>query len=44
MGQDWRPDEAVSLYLIKGLFRLLDDKIANAEDADVVSHWVMARA
>lgn len=44
MGQDWRPDEAVSPRLIKGLFRLLDDKIANADTSDDVGHWVTARA
>jgi hypothetical protein len=28
MGQDWRPDEAVSPRLVKALMRILDDKIA----------------
>jgi hypothetical protein len=30
--------------LIKALLRLLEDKISLAEDADVASHWVTARA
>jgi hypothetical protein len=37
MGHDWRPGKAVSPCLVKVLFFLLDDKIANAEDADDVS-------
>jgi hypothetical protein len=44
MGQDWRPDEAVSPKLMKALFRLLEDTIANAKDEDEASHWVTARA
>jgi hypothetical protein len=44
MGQDWRPDEAVSPRLVKALLRLLDDRIALAGDADVASHWVTAKA
>jgi hypothetical protein len=44
MGQDWRPDEAVSPRLVKALVRLLDDKIASASESDAASHWVTARA
>jgi hypothetical protein len=44
MGQDWRPDEAVSPKLSKALFRLLEDKIAASKDRDEASHWVMAWA
>jgi hypothetical protein len=44
MGQDWRPDEAMSPKLIKALMRLLDDKVAQASDGDEASHWVTAKA
>ena len=44
MGQDWRPDEAVSPRLIKALFRALDEKIANATAAPSLSQWTTARA
>jgi hypothetical protein len=44
MGQDWRPDEAISPRLIKALMRLLDDKVAQARDSEDASHWVTARA
>jgi hypothetical protein len=37
MGQDWRPDEAVSPRLIKAMFRSLDEKIANATTAILLS-------
>jgi hypothetical protein len=43
MGQDWRPDEAVSPRLIKALFRSLDEKIANATTASSLSQWTTAR-
>jgi hypothetical protein len=43
MGQDWRPDEAVSPRLVKALYRLLEDKTANAETVEDASHWVTAR-
>jgi hypothetical protein len=44
MGQDWRPDEAISPRLIQALFRLLDDRIAEASTANELSRWVTARA
>jgi hypothetical protein len=43
MGQDWRPDEAMSLKLMKALLRLVDDKIADEEEPDNAAHWVTAR-
>jgi hypothetical protein len=43
MGQDWRPDEAVSPRLVKALMRMLDDKIAQGNNSRDVSHWVTAR-
>jgi hypothetical protein len=30
MGQDWKPDEAISPQLIQALFWSLDEKIADA--------------
>jgi hypothetical protein len=44
MGQDWRPDEAVSPRLVKALYRLLDDKIASATNADDAALWVTTKA
>jgi hypothetical protein len=44
MGQDWRPDEAISPKLIKALLHLLEDKVAQAMDGDEASHWVTAKA
>ena len=44
MGQDWRPDEAVSPRLVKALMRLLEDKVAGARDDEESGHWVTARA
>ena len=44
MGQDWRPDEAVSPRLVKSLLRLLDDKIAGAQEADDAAQWVTTKA
>jgi hypothetical protein len=44
MGQDWRPDEAISPRLIQSLFRLLDERIAEATDSIQLSRWVTARA
>ena len=44
MGQDWRPDEAISPRLIKALVRLLSDKLANAGSLGQASHWATSRA
>jgi hypothetical protein len=44
MGQDWRPDEAVSPKLVKALLRLLDDKIADAQEIDDAAQWVTTKA
>lgn len=44
MGQDWRPDEAVSPKLMKALLRLVKDKIPDAEELDTAAHCVTARA
>lgn len=44
MGQDWRPDEAISPRLIQSLFRLMDERIAEATDSIQLSRWVTARA
>jgi hypothetical protein len=44
MGQDWRPDEAISPRLVKALMRLLNDKVAQARNSEEASHWVTARA
>jgi hypothetical protein len=44
MGQDWRPDEALSPRLIQALFRLLDERVADAENPLMLSRWVTARA
>jgi hypothetical protein len=44
MGQDWRPDEAMSPKLVKALLCLVDDKIADAAEPDNAAHWVTARA
>jgi hypothetical protein len=44
MVQDWRPEEAMSPKLMKALLRLVNDKIADAEDPDGAAHWVTARA
>jgi hypothetical protein len=44
MGQDWRPDKALSPRLIQALFRLLDEKRAGTRDPIVLSRWVTARA
>jgi hypothetical protein len=43
MGQDWRPDEAISPRLVKALFRLLDNKIASAQNADDAALWVTTK-
>jgi hypothetical protein len=43
MGQDWRPDEAVSLQLIQVLFRSLVKKMVNATTASALSQWTTAR-
>ena len=43
MGQDWRPDEAISPRLVKALFRLLNNKIASAMDADDAALWVTTK-
>jgi hypothetical protein len=44
MGQDWRPDKAMSPKLMKALLRLVDDKIADGQEPDDAAHWVTARA
>jgi hypothetical protein len=43
MGQDWRPDEAISPRLIQALFRNLDEKVADATGPLGLSRWVTAR-
>jgi hypothetical protein len=44
MGQDWRPDEALSPQLIQVLFRNLDEKVADAANPVRLSCWVTARS
>jgi hypothetical protein len=44
MGQDWRPDEAISPRLIQALFRLLDAKIVDSTTETQLSRWITARA
>jgi hypothetical protein len=44
MGQDWRPDEALSPRLIQALFRTLDEKVTDADNPVLLSRWVTARS
>jgi hypothetical protein len=44
MGQDWRPDEAISPRLIQALFRILDVRIADLTTEIEISCWITARA
>jgi hypothetical protein len=44
MGQDWRPDEAMSPRLIAALMRCLDERIGEAQTPEQLSRWVTARA
>jgi hypothetical protein len=44
MGQDWRPDEAISPKLIQSLFQLLDERIVEATTPCQLSRWVTSRA
>jgi hypothetical protein len=43
MGQDWRPDEAISPKLIKALIDLLDRKVSRSVTLEEASHWISAR-
>ena len=43
MGQDWRPDEAMSPKLIKALIDLLDRKVSRSVTLEEASHWISAR-
>jgi hypothetical protein len=44
MGQDWRPDEAISPKLGQALFRILDVRIADSTTEIELSRWITARA
>jgi hypothetical protein len=43
LGQDWRPDEAISPCTFEYLLWLLNDKIAKVAGSIQTSHWVMAK-
>jgi hypothetical protein len=44
MGQDWRPDEAISSNLMKAVVKLLDRKIFWSQSQEEASKWIAARA
>ena len=44
MGQDWRPDEAMSPRLIVALLRLLEENILACLTPEDLSRWVTARS
>jgi hypothetical protein len=44
MGQDWRPDEAITSRLMRALIKLLDRRVLRSPTQGVASKWINARA
>jgi ABC-type uncharacterized transport system substrate-binding protein len=44
MGQDWRPDEAMSSDLMKAMIKLLDRKKFLCQAREEASKWMTAQA